>query len=307
VKIYLSRRQAIKLTAGATLCGLAAQVDSLATSMLQRAIPSSKEKIPAVGLGTYQAFDLSRSSGDWASAREALQLFVQHGGKVVDSSPMYGQAEEAIGELSPELKLGGKLFIATKVWTSGRDSGIRQMEDSMRKLRTQRIDLMQVHNLVDADTHLATLRDWKKSGKIRYLGVTHYQEGAYDALQRALKPGGIDFVQFNYSVGEPEAETSILPFAMDRGVAVLANRPFTGGGLFRRVRGKPLPEWAKEFDCASWAQFFLKYILSHEGVTCAIPATRNPKHLVDNMQAGIGRLPDKAQRARMLAYVKELS
>lgn len=306
MKVFLSRREAIKLTAGAALCGLAGKADSLATSMLQRTIPSSGEKIPAMGLGTYQAFDLSRSSSDWSSARETLQLFVQHGGKVVDSSPMYGQAEEAIGELSSELKLGGKWFIATKVWTSGRDSGIRQMEDSMRKLHAQRIDLMQVHNLVDADTHLATLRDWKKSGKIRYLGVTHYQEGAYGALQRALKPGGIDFVQFNYSVGEPEAEQSMLPFAADNGVAVLVNRPFAAGGLFRRVRGKPLPEWAKEFDCTSWAQFFLKYILAHEGVTCAIPATRNPKHLVDNMQAGVGRLPDKAQRARMLEYARQL-
>lgn len=306
MKFSLSRREAIKLTAGAALCGLAARMESFSTSMLQRPIPSSKEKIPTVGLGTYRAFDLSRSSSDWASAREALQLFVKHGGKVVDSSPMYNQSEEAIGEISSELKLGPQLFIATKVWTSGRDSGVRQMEDSMRKLRTQRIDLMQVHNLMDTDTHLATMREWKKAGRIRYLGVTHYQEGAYDALQRALKPGGIDFVQFNYSVGEAEAEERMLPFAADNGVAVLVNRPFAAGGLFRRVRGKPLPEWAKEFDCASWAQFFLKYVLAHEAVTCAIPATRNPKHLVDNMQAGVGRLPDNAQRAKMLAYVREL-
>lgn len=306
MKISISRREAIKLTAGATICSLAARMDAFATSMLQRTIPSSGEKIPAVGLGTYQAFDISRNSSDWASAKETLQLFVQHGGKLVDSSPMYGAAEEAIGELASELNLGRQLFIATKVWTSGRDSGIRQMEDSLRKLRTERIDLMQVHNLQDTDTHLATMREWQKAGKIRYLGVTHYQEGAYDALQNAIKQGGIDFVQFNYSVAEAEAETSILPFAADNRVAVIANRPFAGGGLFRRVRGKPLPEWAKEFDCASWAQFFLKYILANESVTCAIPATRNPKHLVDNMQAGVGRLPDKTQRAKMLAYVKSL-
>jgi diketogulonate reductase-like aldo/keto reductase len=275
--------------------------------MLQRTIPSSGEKIPAVGLGTYQAFDFAGNSGDRKSAGEALRLFIQHGGKLIDSSPMYGEAEERIGDLAAELKLGNQLFLATKVWTSGKDSGVRQMNDSMRKLRTSRIDLMQVHNLLDADSHLATLREWKKAGRIRYLGVTHYQEGAYDALQRAIAAGGLDFVQFNYSVGEPEAESSILPFAVDHGVAVIANRPFAGGGLFRRVRGRPLPEWAKDFDCTSWAQFFLKYVLSHPGVTCAIPATRNPEHLADNMQAGVGRLPDRAQKAKMLAYVRNLN
>jgi len=274
--------------------------------MLQRTIPSSGEKIPAIGLGTYQAFDFSGSSGERNSARKALRLFVENGGKLVDSSPMYGEAEERIGDLAGELNLGKQLFIATKVWTSGKDAGVRQMEDSMRKLRTARIDLMQVHNLLDADTQLATLREWKKAGKIRYLGVTHYQEGAHESLKRAIGAGGLDFVQFNYSVGEPEAESGILPFAADHGVAVIANRPFAGGGLFRRVRNAPLPEWAKDFDCASWAQFFLKYILSNEAVTCAIPATRNPEHLVDNMRAGMGRLPDRAQRAKMLAYVKGL-
>lgn len=305
--VMISRREAIKLTAGAALTGLSVSTDAETGSMLQRTIPSSKEKIPAIGLGTYQAFDFSGSSSERTSAKEALRLFAQHGGKLVDSSPMYGEAEERIGDLAAELKLGNQLFLATKVWISGKDAGIRQMNDSMRKLRTSRIDLMQVHNLLDADTHLATLREWKKAGKIRYLGVTHYQEGAYDALQRAIAAGGLDFVQFNYSVGEPEAEKSILPFAVDHGVAVIANRPFAGGGLFRRVRGQPLPPWAKEFDCTTWAQFFLKYVVSHPGVTCAIPATRNPEHLADNMQAGVGRLPDQAQRAKMLQYVRQLS
>ena len=305
--LLISRREAIKLTAGAALAGLSTSMHADSGSMLQRTIPSSGEKIPAIGLGTYQAFDFSGSSSERSSAKDALRLFAEQGGKLVDSSPMYGEAEERIGDLAAELKLGNQLFLATKVWTSGKDAGIRQMNDSMRKLRTARIDLMQVHNLVDADAHLATLREWKKAGKIRYLGVTHYQEGAYDALQRAMAAGGLDFVQFNYSVGEPDAETSILPFAVDHGVAVIANRPFAGGGLFRGVRGQPLPPWAKDFDCTSWAQFFLKYVLSHPGVTCAIPATRNPEHLADNMQAGLGRLPDRAQRARMLAHVKQLS
>jgi diketogulonate reductase-like aldo/keto reductase len=307
MSLLISRREAIKLTAGAAVTSLSASMHASTSAMLQRTIPSSGEKIPAVGLGTYQAFDFPSSSSERNSAKEALRLFSQHGGKLIDSSPMYGEAEERIGDLAAELRLGNQLFLATKVWTSGKDAGIRQMNESMRKLRTARLDLIQVHNLLDADTHLTTLGDWKKAGKVRYVGVTHYQEGAHEALQRAISGGGLDFVQFNYSIGEPEAESGILPFAVDHGVAVIANRPFAGGGLFRRVRGALLPAWAKEFDCASWAQFFLKYILSQPGVTCAIPATRNPEHLVDNMQAGMGKLPDRAQRAKMLAYVKGLS
>jgi diketogulonate reductase-like aldo/keto reductase len=219
---------------------------------------------------------------------------------------MYGSSESVAGDLAVELKLQQRLFLATKVWTSGREAGIRQMEESFRRLRTQRMDLMQVHNLVDWRTHLATLRTWKDQGKIRYLGVTHYTAGAYDDLARVLASEELDFVQFNYSMAEREAERRLLPLAAERRLAVLINRPFAEGGLFKKVRGKPLPAWAKEIGCATWAQFFLKFIISHPGVTCAIPATSKVEHLVDNMQAGMEPLPDGAWRERMVKYVAAL-
>jgi diketogulonate reductase-like aldo/keto reductase len=192
------------------------------------------------------------------------------------------------------------------VWTSGKDAGIRQMEDSFRLMKTQTMDLMQIHNLVDWKTHTATLKDWKKQGRVRYIGITHYHEGAYDDLERLIKTRDYDFVQLNYSVAEREAESSVLPLAQQMGVAVIANRPFAKANLFSRVRGKEVPDWAAEFDCRSWAQFFLKYIVSHPALTCAIPATSKPKHLADNMQAAYGRLPDAKARRRMAEYVDAL-
>jgi diketogulonate reductase-like aldo/keto reductase len=214
---------------------------------------------------------------------------------------MYGAAESVAGDLAADLGVTGRLFLATKVWTSGRQAGVTQMEQSLRRLRARRLDLMQIHNLLDWRTHLRTLRDWKAAGRIRYLGVTHYTAGAYDELERVLRDEPLDFVQVNYSLGEREAERRILPLARDRGIAVLVNRPFAEGGLFQRVRGKALPAWAAEVDCESWAQIFLKWILAHPAVTCAIPATSRPQHLVDNMKAGLGRLPDAAARERMAA------
>jgi diketogulonate reductase-like aldo/keto reductase len=199
-----------------------------------------------------------------------------------------------------------KLFVATKVWTSGRQAGIRQMEDSMKKLRVERLDLMQVHNLADAKTHLATLRDWKQSGRIRYLGVTHYHAGAHADLEKFLEPGDIDFVQLNYSLAEPEADQRLLRVAADSRTAVIVNRPFATGAMFGQVKGKPLPEWAKAIGCASWAQFFLKWILGHPAVTCAIPGTRNPKHIADNLGAALGPLPEDALRRRMSDYFNSL-
>jgi len=305
--IDLTRREALRLIAGGLCaCGILREnVFGAPSDMLHRAIPKSGEKLPVIGLGTYVAFDGDGSGAERDSARDVLRLFVEHGGKVVDSSPMYGAAESVVGDLASELGVQKKLFIATKVWTSGRQSGIRQMEESMRKLRANPIDLMQVHNLLDVTTHLNTLRGWKKEGRIRYLGVTHYHSGAYDELERAIR-NGVDFVQVNYSIEEREAEARILPAAADTGTAVIINRPFAQAGLFRRVRNKPLPEWAGEIDCASWAQFFLKYITGHPAVTCAIPATRNPKHLVDNMGAGRGRIPDQALRKRMVEYFQQI-
>jgi aryl-alcohol dehydrogenase-like predicted oxidoreductase len=267
-----------------------------------RAIPSSKETVPVIGLGTWQTFDVGAGAAR-APLRQVLQRFVELGGRIVDSSPMYGRAESVVGELAAELGLRDKLFIATKVWTSGRDAGSAQMNESMRRLRTPRLDLMQVHNLVDSPTHLRTLAEWKRAGRVRYVGVTHYTASAYGELEQVLQSEPLDFVQLNYSVVEREAERRLLPLAVDRGLAVLVNRPFAEGALFRRVRGQTLPPWAAEAGCRTWAQLFLKWIVAHPAVTCVIPATSRPEHLEDNMQAGTGPLPDAALRDRIAALV----
>jgi diketogulonate reductase-like aldo/keto reductase len=296
----LTRRAVLRLmVAAAARPGRA----GAAPSILERPIPSTGERIPAVGLGTWRTFDVGASAADRAPLQEVLQRFVGLGGRVVDSSPMYGAAESVVGDLAAHLAVTDKLFLATKVWTSGRDAGVAQMEASLRRLRARRLDLMQIHNLLDWRTHLRTLRDWKQAGRIRYLGVTHYTASAYDELEGVLRSEPLDFVQVNYSLGEREAERRILPLARDRGIAVLVNRPFSAGGLFQRVRGQTLPIWAAEIDCESWAQFFLKWILAHPAVSCVIPGTSRPQHVVDNMKAGIGRLPDPAARERMAALV----
>jgi diketogulonate reductase-like aldo/keto reductase len=219
---------------------------------------------------------------------------------------MYGSSESVVGELAAGLGAEKSLFLATKVWTRGREAGIRQMEESMRRMNTTRMDLMQVHNLTDVMTQLKTLREWKEQGRIRYLGITHYHEGAYPELERLIKSERLDFAQFNYNVVTTAAEERLLPVCAEYRTGVIVNRPFQEGALFRSVKGRPLPEWAAEFDCHSWAQFFLKFILSHPAVTCAIPATRNPDYLVDNMGAALGRLPDAATRRRMVQYMRNL-
>ncbi len=302
-----ARRHCLQfLGATAATIAMARPLNSLAAGGISRKIPKSGELLPVIGLGTYDAFDIGGAAADRDPAKDVLKRFVELGGTVIDSSPMYGRAETVIGDLSAELNINDKLWIATKVWTSGRESGIKQMNDSLRKLRRDKIELMQVHNLQDASTHLATLRDWKKSGKIKYLGVTHYHAGAYDALEKAIKAGDMDFVQLNFSIAEREAEQRMLKLAADVGAAVIVNRPYANGSVFGSVKGKPLPAWASEIDCASWGQFFLKYILGHPAVTCVIPATRNPKHLIDNMGAGQGRLPDEAMRKKMADYFAAL-
>jgi diketogulonate reductase-like aldo/keto reductase len=272
----------------------------------KRPIPRSGEQLPMVGLGTYQSFAVGGGKSEREPVKEVLRLFALHGGTLVDSSPMYGPSEGVVGDLAQELNLTGRLFMATKVWTSGREAGIRQMEESMRLMKVARMDLMQIHNLQDWQTHQKTLNQWKAAGKIRYTGITHYHAGAYDQLERILKTRAFDFVQFNYSISEREAEDSLLPLARDTGTAVIINRPFAQASLFSRVRGRELPGWAAEFDCKSWGQFFLKYILSHPAVTCVIPATSKPHHLVDNMGAGIGKLPDAQMRAKMAEYMDNL-
>jgi len=266
-----------------------------------RSIPSSGEQIPAIGLGTWQAFDIGGSAAERAPRREVLQRFVAAGGAVIDSSPMYGKAEAVVGELAAEAGLVDRLWVATKVWTSGRDAGLAQMERSLQLLRKTPLDLMQIHNLLDWATHLPVLREWKQAGRIRYVGITHYTASGYDALERVLRAEALDFVQLNYSPEEREAERRLLPRARERGVAVMVNRPLVSGGLARSVRGRPLPSWAAELGCTSWAQVYLKWILAHPAVTCVIPATSSPEHLAGNMAAGLGALPDDATRERIAA------
>lgn len=299
-----SRRRLLQVAASCAAFAVLNK-DTLAQkpALQERPIPRSKERLPVVGIGTWQTFDVGPQAPERAELAEVLRRFAGHGGRVLDSSPMYGQAERVVGDLTAELALRDKLFFATKVWTSGREAGIRQMEASLRLMRTDRMDLMQVHNLLDVATHAKTLREWKAAGRIRYMGITHYHAGAHADLERLLKTREWDFAQFNYSLAEPEAEARLLPACAALGVAVIVNRPFAEGALFRRVKGKELPAWAVELGCASWAQFFLKWILSHPAVTCAIPGTRRVAHLEDNVQAGIGRLPDPATRRRMAEYL----
>ncbi len=306
-RLHLSRRDVLKMIAGVGATLAASRVfAATAREPLTRPIPKTNEMLPSVGLGTYRVFDIGTTAEERAPAREVLRLFVERGGSVVDSSPMYGTAEAVVGELAAELKVRDRLFLATKVWITGREEGIRQMETSLRRLRTERVDLMQVHNLVDWQTHLATLRGWKERGRVRYLGVTHYDRGAYADIERILRAQEIDLLQINYSIVSREAEARVLPLAAERRVGVIVNRPFEQAELFDKVRGKPLPAWAAELDCASWAQFFLKFVLAHPAVTCVIPATGKPGHLLDNMEAAYGRLPDAATRERMARYVREL-
>lgn len=275
-------------------------------NMIKRKIPSSGELLPIVGLGTWQQFDVGLSNEERRQLTEVLTLMIEKGGRLIDSSPMYGRAEEVIGDLAALPSINPNLFYATKVWTTGKEAGIQEMNDSMAKMRRKNLDLMQVHNLVDYKTHLQTLYRWKEEGKIRYIGITHYTASAHETLERVLKSEKIDFVQFNYSIRERNAEKRLLSAAREKGVAVIINEPFQSGSLFNAVKGKKLPEWAPENDIHSWGQYFLKYILAQEAVNCVIPGTSNPKHVVDNMGAGFGRLPDEKLRLKMIEYLSAI-
>jgi diketogulonate reductase-like aldo/keto reductase len=271
-----------------------------APAMITRPIPSSGGAMPVMGLGTSQVFDVGGDAVARQPLAEVLRLMLEGGGRIIDTSPMYGRAEAVTGDLVAEAGVRSRVFLATKVWTSGREAGIAQMRRSAELLKSSVIDLIQIHNLQDWRTHLATLRAMKAEGKIRYIGITHYTTGALSELARILtSEPGIDFVQCAYSLGTPDAETALLPIAAAHGVAVIVNRPFEDGDLFRRVRGRAVPEWAAEFDCTSWAQLFLKYIIAEPAVTCAIPATANPAHMEDDLKAGFGRLPDAKQRQQI--------
>jgi diketogulonate reductase-like aldo/keto reductase len=306
----LSRRQTIKLLSYAglgTLLPAPSPADTNQTAaMLTRPIPSSKEQLPVIGLGSWIQFDVGTDALERDPLKEVLKQMLDKGGKLIDSSPMYGRSEEVIGDLTAASGKASQFFYATKVWTSGEQNGIQQMEQSLQRMKRTTMDLMQVHNLTDCKTHLNTMRKWKAEGKLRYTGVTHYTVSAHARLEEIVTSKAVDFVQFNYSMRVRNAENSLLKACRDNGVAVIINEPFEKGDLFRLTKGKTLPAWAADYDIKSWAQFFLKYIISHPAVNCAIPGTSNPKHAADNLEAGYGKLPDEKGRKKMVEFVESL-
>ncbi len=291
---------ALALGAGA----LPIPLRNLQAPMLKRPIPSSGEEVPVIGMGTWQTFNPPTvDEASLAPLAEVLRIFAGSGGTVVDASPMYGKSESVTGILTERLKLNDRLFIATKVWTRGERAGVRQMEQSMSELRRDRVGLMQVHNLVDWRTHLTTLRRWKDEGKVRYIGVTHYQVSAFGDLEAIVRRERLDFVQLPYSAGLRHAEARLLPTAADTGTAVLVNRPFEGGSLFGAVRGVSVPPAVQRY-ASSWGQAFLKFIVAHPAVTCVIPATSDPRHMRDNVAAGNGPLPTDAERDALAQLIR---
>jgi diketogulonate reductase-like aldo/keto reductase len=299
----ISRRRAAKLIGATAACAFLpfgrSRIFAADQSRLMRSIPSTGEKLPVIGLGSAVTFDVRPGSPQVKPLGEVLALFVKHGGKVIDSSPMYGNAESVIGDLAGKSHLRNSLFIATKVWTKGLQEGIAQMERSLGRFQTRTIDLMQVHNLADVETQMGSLREWKARGRIRYTGITYSEDRGFGEVERNMRVQKPDFVQINYSLVDRGAAKRLLPLAQELRMAVIINRPFGGGGVLQVLANKPLPAWTAEFDCHSWAQFLLKWIVAHPAVTCVIPATNNPQHLEDNMAAGVGRLPDAKTRERM--------
>jgi len=297
-----SRRRTLGALAGLAVMGKAGAQEAMHAC----AIPASGERLPVIGIGTWQTFDVGGDAPARAALQEVLRAFFAGGGRVVDSSPMYGSSESVVGDLCRQLGICEPLFMASKIYTRGREEGIRGMQRSIERMRAGSMDLMQVHNLLDVETHTPALREWKAAKRVRYIGITHYTASAYAEVERWLKTKQYDFLQINYSLGENEAQKRLLPLAQELGVAVIANRPFAEGAMFGRVRGKPLPAWAADFGIASWAQYFLKWIVSHPAVTCAIPGTGKPEHMADNLKAGFGPLPDAGQRARMAQHYAAL-
>jgi aryl-alcohol dehydrogenase-like predicted oxidoreductase len=304
----INRRTLVKLMAAGTIAagapaGLRAVDESAAAPrMATRKVPRSGEAVPVIGMGSSDTFDVGDDAASRKPLGEVLRGLVAGGGTVIDTSPMYGRAETVLGDLIDELGLRPRLWLATKVWTRGRTAGAAQIEQSYARLRTERLELLQIHNLLDWREHMPTIRALQESGKLRYSGITHYRADAHAELERVLGAERFDWLQVNYSLAEPEAGTRLLPFCRDKGIAVMVNRPFADGALFARVRGKPLPAWAAEIGCASWGQFFLRWAASHPAVTCVIPATSKPRHMADNVAAGHEPLPDEAQRKRMMEF-----
>lgn len=306
----IKRRQLLQISAGLLISqalGLRAEASASPTlRLIQRAIPSSGELLPVIGMGTSRTFDTERDPASLATLQEVLQAFFDGGGTVIDSSPMYGNAESRVGDVLRALPQRPKLFAATKVWTTGRQQGIAQMEESARRMNVERFDLIAVHNLQDWQTHLETLKNWKAESKVRYIGITTSHGRDHEEFLQVMRTQPLDFVQFSYNIEDRAAERELLPVAAERGIATMINRPYQRGALFTRSRGKELPALAAELDCSSWGQFYLKYILGHPAVTCIIPATASVHHMVDNMRANFGRLPDARQRAEMLRLFEQL-
>ena len=294
-----SRRDFIALSSLSFLPTLS-NASMLNESMLKRVIPSSGEEMPVIGLGTSRVFDIERSKNELNVREKILDIFYENGGRLIDTSPMYGMSEEIIGITAKKYIEKNRFFLATKVWTEGRENGMRQIEESFQKMRTDKISLIQVHNLLDWKTQIKTLRSLKDEGRIDYIGITHYKSNAFDEMIKIMKAEKVDFAQFNYSMGEREAEQKILPFCKDNGIATLINRPFMRGRLFREAQEKKLPSWVTDYDIDSWGQFFLKYIISHDAVTNIIPATSKPKNMLDNARAGMGRMLGEKAKKRML-------
>jgi aryl-alcohol dehydrogenase-like predicted oxidoreductase len=304
---HFTRRDFLRNAAAAAL-GLSTMPARAATSpdlapMQKRPIPSSGEALPVVGCGTWRTFDVGDDAARRRELADVLRVLFAAGGSVIDSSPMYGSSEAVAGALLADLHARDKAFIATKVWTEGRAAGIAQMEQSMRLFQTNRIDLMQIHNLLDWQTQLATLREWKAAGKVRYIGVTHYTSSAFAQVEAVLKQQRIDFVQINYAANDRDAEARLLPLAKERGVAVIVNQPFGGGSLLASLKERSLPGFAQELGCASWAQLLLKFVLGNSAVTCVIPGTGRREYMIDNVRAGIGDYPDAAIRRRIAEAV----
>ena len=300
------RRLMTLLAATAPALGVFHSTPAIAASgMNSKVIPKSGERLPVIGMGTSRTFEAVNDRELMNQLHEVMQVFFDMGGTLIDSSPMYGSAQQVIGKLLKQVRNSDKLFAATKVWTEGKQEGIEQMEESRQLWGIKRFDLMQIHNLVDWQTHLETLKQMKVEGKIRYIGITTSYGRFHSELQRILRNEPFDFVQLTYNIGNLDAEP-LLAIARDKGIAVIVNRPYQRGDLFRHVKGKPLPPMAKDIECGSWGQFFLKYIVSHPAVTCAIPATTRARHMKDNMQGGVGRLPDANQRQQMIAYFESL-
>ena len=302
----LTRRQMLHISAGLFAWSPVVLYATSALPLIRRPIPATGELLPVIGMGSSRTFDVESHADSMARLTSVMQAFFKAQGMVIDSSPMYGAAESRIGDVLGQLKPRPKIFAATKVWTSGREQGIEQMRQSARRMAVERFDLIAVHNLQDWKTHLKTLKAWKAEGRVRYIGITTSHGRYHDELIEIMRTQPLDFVQFSYNIDNLDAEKRLLPLAEDRGIATMVNRPYQRGQLFKMSRGKPLPDLGKIIDCTSWGQFYLKFILAHPAVTCIIPATSKPKHMIDNMQANFGSVPDQQQRQEMLRLFKAL-